>query len=373
MIGRCSRQEASDDAQAPWPCWIRILVKMEHGIRHLASIIAAHLREWNAAPPFVELAIFETSDALPIARAIDAFCLGHLGAHVTRGLFHQSSNGSVTGVELEDERRLVIKAHRPYRTSDFLAEVRRIQSHLTERGVFAPKVVAGPLPLGQGHAMVETFIEIGQIANGHRPEIRRALARALWLIVATCANLTPSTSLGPGLLSWRAVQLWPKPYSELFDFGTMSQGAKWIDEVAARARKRMKPAGVHVIGHSDWRQEHVRFVGEEPVAAFDWDSLCCDLEPCILGRAALGFCADWSRKEHAQAPTLSEALAFIREYEEARGSVLSAQERRLAHASLLYAGAFSARCSHAPGVDTRATEGTFQHFLWAYGTRLLQL
>jgi hypothetical protein len=62
-------------------------------------------REWNPSPPFVELAIFDSSDALLIARTIDAFCLERLGARVARGIFHPSSIGSVTGVELEDERR----------------------------------------------------------------------------------------------------------------------------------------------------------------------------------------------------------------------------------------------------------------------------
>ncbi len=347
---------------------------MEHSVSHLASIIAAHLREWDPSPPFVELAIFDSDDALLIARAIDAFCLERLGARVARGIFHRSSIGSVTGVELEDERRVVIKAHQPDRTHDFLAEIGRVQSHLTERGVFAPRIVAGPLALGQGHAMVESFIEIGATSDAHRPEIRRSLARGLWLIVSTCASLVPSTSLGPGLVSWSAAQLWPKPHSKLFDFEVTARGAEWIDEFASRARERMVPAGVRVIGHADWRQEHVRFVGEEPVAAFDWDSLCCDLEPALLGSAAHAFCADWSREMRAQAPTLPEALAFISDYEEARGSALSVEERRLSCACLVYACAYSARCSHAPGLnERRATEGTFQHFLWTNGAQLLQI
>jgi hypothetical protein len=124
-----------------------------------------------------------------------------------------------------------------------------------------------------------------------------------------------------------ATQLWPKPHSRLFDFDATSQGAEWIDEIAARARQRMLPAGVRVITHSDWRQEHVRFIGNEPVTAFDWDSLCCDFEPALLGFVAHAFCADWSRDTRAQAPTLQEALAFISDYEKVRGSALSVEER----------------------------------------------
>ncbi|HZN28303.1 MAG TPA: hypothetical protein VFB88_02990, partial [Xanthobacteraceae bacterium] len=60
-------------------------------IDDLASVIAAHLREWDTSPPFVELAIHASDDAVAIAQAIDRFCRQHLGAPVAKGLFHQSS------------------------------------------------------------------------------------------------------------------------------------------------------------------------------------------------------------------------------------------------------------------------------------------
>jgi hypothetical protein len=71
----------------------------------------------------------------------------------------------------------------------------------------------------------------------------------------------------------------------------------------------MRPTGVRVIGHSDWRQEHVRFIGDAPVAGFDWDSLCCDWEPALVGSVANGFCADLSLVDRHQAPTRKEASA----------------------------------------------------------------
>jgi hypothetical protein len=346
---------------------------MDAGAAHLGSIIAAHLREWDTSPAFVELAIFESDDATEIAGAIDAFCDRHLRARVARGLFHRSSIGSVTGVELADGRQVVIKAHQPERTRAFLAEIVRIQSHLAERGVFATEVLAGPLPLGGGQAIVERYVEIGATADAHRPEIRRALARGLAAIIATCAPLVASTSLEPGLLASSQAALWPTPHSRLFDFGATVRGAEWIDELAARARERMVPAGVPVIGHGDWRQEHVRFVGDRPVAAFDWDSLCCQLEPALLGSVVHGFCADWSRTDHVQAPTLAEARAFVADYESARGPSFSTAERRLCGASFAYSCAYTARCGHALGGDARGQTGSFQHLLWMERGHLLEL
>jgi nucleoside-diphosphate-sugar epimerase len=55
---------------------------MDGGVAHLGSVIAAHLREWDTSPAFVELAIFERDDARVIAAAIDVFYACHLGARV---------------------------------------------------------------------------------------------------------------------------------------------------------------------------------------------------------------------------------------------------------------------------------------------------
>ena len=144
--------------------------RMKSGIDHLASIIAAHLLEWDTSPAFVELAIFACDHAPAIAETVNSFCVQNLGAHVARGLFHQSSIGSVTGVTLEDGRSVVIKAHQPERSRQFLQEIVRIQSYLSDNSGLAPRVLAGPLPLGQGLATVEVFADIGAKADAHRPE-----------------------------------------------------------------------------------------------------------------------------------------------------------------------------------------------------------
>jgi hypothetical protein len=336
---------------------------MEGGVVHLGWVIAAHLRQWDNSPAFVELAVFETEDAFAIAGAIDAFCRRHLGARVAHGLFYQSSIGSVTGVTLDDERRLVIKAHQPERRPGLLAEIVRVQSHLAERSVFAPAVVAGPLPLGQGHAVVEHYVDVGVTADAHDPDIRRALACALHRIITTCQSLVASTSLGP--------RLWPRPHSKLFDFDATAEGAGWIDELATLACDRMIPTGARIIGHGDWRQEHIRFVAGQPVAAFDWDSLCCEHEAALLGSAAHGFCADWSRTDHRQAPTHEEARAFVADYEAARGYAFTEPERRLCGASFAYSCAYTARCGYALGNDERGAAGTFQHLVWTEREKLL--
>ena len=266
---------------------------------------------------------------------------------------------------------MVIKVHQPERTCGFLTEIIRIQSYLWERGVFATKVLAGPTPLAHGLATVETFSDLGTMADAHDPEIRRALAHGLHRIVVTCEALAASTSIRSQLPASAQGSLWPRPHSKLFDFAASSSGAEWIDEIALFARQRMKPVGRRVIGHGDWRQEHARFAGNQLVVAFDWDSLCCELEPVLLGSVTHGFCADWSDTSHRQAPTLAEARAFVADYEDARGASFSPDERRLCSASFGYACAYTARCSHCGGSDDREKFGTFQNLVWAEGTNLL--
>lgn len=346
---------------------------MKDGVDHLASVIAAHLREWEPSPPFVELAAFGTDNAATIAEILSSFCLQVLGARVRRGLFHQSSIGSVTGILLEDGRAVVIKAHQPERSHALLAEIVRIQSHLAENGLFAPRIVAGPVALGQGFAIVEQFCNAGATADAHEADVRRALARGLSTIITACDRFVPSTSLEPALLAPARDTLWPKPHSKLFDFVATSCGAEWIDELAVLAREQMVPAGRAVIGHSDWRQEHVRFIGDKPVLAFDWDSLCCELEPALLGIVAHGFCADWSWADRRQAPSIEEARAFRSDYEETRGGMFSPDERRLCGAAFAYACAYTARCGHALGADERKMDGTFQHLVWTERVKLLDL
>jgi hypothetical protein len=338
---------------------------MNRGIDRLTAIVAAHLREWEPSPPFVELAIFDSADARCIAAMLNTFCIQTLGSSVATGLFHQSSIGSVTGAVLQDGRSLVIKAHQPDRSREFLAEVVRVQSYLAERGLFATKVIAGPLPLGRGHAVVEAFADIGGKADAHHPEIRNAVAVGLQAIVQACDALVEGSALGPGVLGSMGHALWPTPHSKLFDFAATAKGAEWIDDIAARARERMNPAGKIVIGHGDWRAEHIRFLADTPVVAFDWDSLCREREPALIGAVAHGFCADWSQGDKRQAPSLDEARAFVRDYQRARGKMFSTEERRLCGAHLAYASSYTARCGHAGGGDERKTLGTFQHLVWS--------
>ena len=160
------------------------------------------------------------------------------------------------------------------------------------------------------------------------------------------------------------------------------RGAEWIDRIAAEATA-VPAAGDFVVGHGDWRVEHLRFEDGAVSAVYDWDSVRLDREPALVGAAAYAFTANWSRDDLVYLPTLEEALAFVADYERARGGPFTAAEHRAARASLVYMMAYSARCGHSDALTDmgrrpprRAAapeipEGTGQAFLAAHAEELL--
>ena len=187
--------------------------------------------------------------------------------------------------------------------------------------------------------------------------MRAALARGLCAIVAACRPLVGSSTLrGHYLARVPDDALWPA------ELDASERGVEWIDEVARAARARMQPAGELVIGHGDWRVQHVRFEGDRIVGAFDWDGLCKEREPALVGFTAFAFCVDWSRTPVPLTP-LDDARAFIADYEAARGRAFDADERRLCGAMFAYSYAYLARC----------LPGTFRDFVASHGPTLLEL
>jgi hypothetical protein len=97
----------------------------------------------------------------------------------------------------------------------------------------------------------------------------------------------------------------------------------------------------------DWRAEHLRFRDGELSATWDWDSLALASEPVAVGTAAHTFVADYAVDDLECAPTLDEALAFVADYEAARGAAFDGDELVVLRAALVAAAAYGARCEHS--------------------------
>ena len=338
----------------------------------LVQTVAAHLAEWET--PFVELAIYGHADPERIAAALDGLCVRALGSHAAEALFYQSSVAAVAGLVLHDDRRVVVKSHQPDEAAPLLDELVRLQAHLAASVRLAPRPLAGPLPHANGFATIEEHDTRGAAADAREPAVRRAIASSLHEGVRLLEPFAAGSRLPPHLLGVRAgAALWPRPHSRLFDFDTTRPGAEEIDALAATARQRLRSAGRLVLGHGDWRSEHLRFEAGRVVLAYDWQSICRTEEAALVGFTAHAFCADWSRNDPRQAPTLEEARAFVADYEQARGAPFDGEERTLCGAAFAYSVAYTARCGHAGGYDDRSVPGTFRHLLVRHGAELLSL
>jgi len=312
----------------------------------LGSAIATVLAGWDSEP-LLERDVFATTDPQRIATQVDRFCRERLGAGAAAYEFFATSVGSVHGVRLGDGRRLVVKVYRRGLDKGHLAAVQRVQARLADGGFPAPHPVLAPTPLACGMAIVETLLDRGEWADAHDPAVRRIVAAGLAQLVERSRPLVGM----PGLVSWREAydRLWRQPHDRRFNFPATAQGAEWIDRLAAEARRRLNGdvTSDRIIGHGDWRVEHLRFADGALSAVYDWDSLAVGPEPVFVGAAAHAFTADWSIEGHPCIPTVEESLAFLEDYEAARAVPFSERERHVARSGLVAAMAYSARCEHS--------------------------
>ncbi len=339
------------------------------------ELIQKTLVEWHI--PYVELAIFDTDSASAIADAINIFCKEYLGSAVKGYLFYAVSVGSTHGIMLEDERAVVIKARPPSRENpslnldrDKLETVCRVMQWLNDHDFPCPKPVLGPTPLGKGLATVEEYLSHGEHGDGFRSDCRKTIASTFSELIELLRGYNIDVrNLQPPV---KDESLYPQPHGKIFNFETTSGGAGWIDEFARRARKGISWKEGKVLGHGDWRVEHLRFQDGKIVATYDWDSLNFCSETELVGRTAHGFTADWSVPGARHVPTGKDIRAFIADYEDVRERLFSKMERRAVFASCVYWIAYNARCQHSlEPQKLEWEEDSFPHLLKNEGEMLL--
>jgi hypothetical protein len=333
-------------------------------VAQLVELVAADLATWET--PAVHERVLGTTEASAIAERFSGVVRERLGREVVGARFFAVSVGCVAGLELDDGTHLVVKAQSADRPVARVAACQRVARALSEQGFPCPRPVLDACVDGGALWTAETLLDRGAPADPHRAEIRRSIARSLHRIVELASPLRGEVALGPAWFT--AVPLertFPRPHSPLFDLER--PGADWIDD-AAREARRTKAAGRPVLGHFDWRSEHLRFEGDTLVASWDWDSLHDELETVMLGAAAHAFTADFQRLEVSPVPTLEEALAFVADYEDARGTSFGPDERATIVASLTYSTAYSARCEHGIREGEPASGDGFRRLLRALCT-----
>jgi len=328
--------------------------------------------------PFVELDCFGTDSAERIAATMNEFCQAHLDSKLRGYLFYGSSVGSTHGVRLEDGRDVVIKVRPPAETNPYLRfdrttleSICRVMRWLANRGYPCPKPILDPTPLAKGLATVEEFLDRGQRGNGFDPECRSVIASGLAHLIDLLQSFDGEVSCLKHFQ--RSESLYPQPHSKLFDFEKTAEGAEWIDTFAQRARRAEAHEGNLVLGHGDWRVEHLRFQDGKIVATYDWDSLAFRSETELVGVSAHGFTADWTLEGVRRIPTADDIHAYVADYEQARGQPFSERGRKSLFAHCVYSIAYGARCAHSLEPDKRDwEEDTWPYLLRTEGEALLR-
>lgn len=333
-----------------------------------ARVIERLIGEWET--PFVELEVFESGDPLHIAHLLDTFCREQLGAAVAEFLFYESSQGAVMGVCLEDERRVVLKVHKPDQSFVFLRSMQEIQRHLVANGYPCPRPVLEPRPLACGVVVVEELIDEGFYVDGHDPVVRRVMAESLAWLTSLTRDLADLPGLRASMLRYPEIDgLWARPHSKIFDFVATARGAEWIDDIARKAQRTMNEikAGEIVLSHTDWAVKHFRFQQGKVRVIYDWDSLARDYEAVLVGGAARGFPMTWHLPTRIS-PTREELHAFVAEYEEACGKSFTKPERMLMAASITLDLAYGARIEHSLNPqENEWSEESYRGLLTRYG------
>jgi hypothetical protein len=289
--------------------------------------------------------IFGTRDARAIEEAVAALPL-----HVVRCIRLEVSVGALLGLELADGSRIALKVHQPIVGRDELEAQQAVQAHLAARGFPCPRPTLGPTPFLDRLVTAEEWRTEGRRYADVTPARRRAMAAALREVMVLGGELGPLAALEA--YRWRD-GLWPRPHNALFDFEASSAGAEWIDEIALRASEDAY-VGPIVLGHHDWSVKHFRFGPRGSICVvYDWDSISIDYESVAVGGAAATHTAALHRPRPWR-PEVTEALAFVADYEAARGP-LGDELRRATLARIVYTVAYTARCEHALAVARGAT------------------
>ena len=239
----------------------------------------------------------------------------------------------VWGIELADDRRVVVKARAD--PGGRVPSIMEAQQLLALRGFPCPLPMTEAVPIdGWGTVHAEAWLEAGKVDLDDGPEAARRFAELLARQVGLCADLTvPPPLPNPPWLAWDHDG--DDPWS--------ASTAPQVVEAATRARARLNRGDAaelgRVLGHADWETQHIRWEAGVAVVVHDWDSLSWLSEATLAGVACGTFVSD----EYPTLAPLPSSAAFLDCYQHTRGRDFSAAERELAWAASLWTATYNAR------------------------------
>ncbi|WP_375425160.1 hypothetical protein [uncultured Friedmanniella sp.] len=275
---------------------------------------------------------------------LDGYARRHLGSGIGRVRFRAGRIDVVWGVELDDGRAVVLKAHRPPVDLHARRAANDAQLVLSRAGFPCPTPLSGPDETG-GHVLTAESLQEGATPDGRDPAHRRLLAAGLARHIAVLREAPDLLSrAGPGP-SWCHYQAgpWPVPHDSVVDFSTTPPDEAWLDDFGRRAADQIlahRDRYAVVVGHADWYGGNTVVADGELVGTFDWE-LVADREAVIAGFAAACYAASSTGGGGLSTP--EEAAWFLQDFDTARGTPLSDGEQHLAAGAAAWIVAFNAR------------------------------
>lgn len=298
----------------------------------------------------IERAIFGDVREAAVDDWLDRFVRSQLSSGLQRVRFRSGRISAVFGVELADDRAVVVKVHRGRPDLGPLTAAVDGQRWLVDHGYPAPVPLAGPAVLDGHTAVVESLLDTGSRADAHDPAVREALVGSLVEQVRLLAGVRDQLAgltVRPAWAVWDGGP-WPVPHDPIFDFTTTPSGWEWLDDFARRAAAVLVATELPPsLGHLDWCAGNVLITGgggapAAVTAAFDWDSLAAGSEAGIAGVSAGGFVS--GSTAGANSPTPAEMAAFFADHDRHRGTPFSGPERAVAVHAAAWVLAYNARC-----------------------------
>ena len=161
---------------------------------------------------------------------LDAWARDRLGSAIVDVRFRAGRIDAVWGVELQDGRAVVIKAHRTPVDLEAAAASIDAQRALSAAGFPCPVPVAGPDEV-DGRVLTAETLMVGAMPDGRDASVRRLLADGLFRhieLLRAEPDLVRRAGSGP---SWCRYQggPWPVPHDTIVDFRATVAGYEWLD------------------------------------------------------------------------------------------------------------------------------------------------
>jgi len=339
----------------------------DHVVGQIAAQVEAAWGGWTG--PLVETSVFGTRNPGEIALLLAQWVRWHLESPAVAAHWYHASVGCTVALRLADGRDVVVKAHQPRFTGEYLQAMTAAQQHLVDHWYPCPTPIGMPVPLS-GAGSTGSWVTASSLRSDPGAQRRPDTVAAVAALVRIALEFDASTHLGLGpdglaALSPHPLQviapgaLYPEPYSPTFAYRETAEVA-WVDALASAARAVMHTdTSERIVTHIDWSPRNLRGSAHGVSDAYDLDSLAVLPEVRAVGGAAVSWHVD--DVDSAGALTLAAVEQFVWLYQRIRDRWFDEAGVRCLWASVLWNLAYLARCEDAFGNPHHATNALRLH------------